>query len=137
VIREDHNLYWKPGGSPLIQNLIPHASSKKADPRFADAGKGDFRLSAGSPALDVGVADGTAALGYQADLEGNPVPAGSAPDMGCFEGKSGTALAFKAENKRKGDYRSPGLRGSLWKRTWNDEPNAFDALGKRRNLTAP
>lgn len=88
--REDHNLYWKTGGNPLIQNLILHATSKKADPRFADAGKADFHLTAGSPALNAG--DAAAAFVGGGDLEGNPAPAGAGMDIGCFEKTAGTRV---------------------------------------------
>jgi hypothetical protein len=91
--REDHNLYWKTGGNPLIQNLTLHASSKKADPRFVDAARSDFHLEAGSPAVDAGDAAAAFAMGMKGgDLDGNPAPAGSGPDMGCFERTPGTRL---------------------------------------------
>ncbi|MBK1619389.1 hypothetical protein CKO42_13255 [Lamprobacter modestohalophilus] len=54
-----------------------------ADPRFVDAGRGDMSLAADSPAIDSGTS-----LGFERDLEGEPVPRGSAPDRGAIEAAS-------------------------------------------------
>jgi hypothetical protein len=40
----------------------------------------DFRLSAESPCIDLGID-----VGFTFDFEGNPVPEGLAPDLGAFE----------------------------------------------------
>ena len=51
-----------------------------ADPKFADAANGDFRLQAGSPCIDKG---GTA---YgDTDLAGNPRVSNKKVDIGCYE----------------------------------------------------
>lgn len=75
----DHNIYYfmqsrTQLGSPL------GAGEKIADPRFVNLSGGDYRLQAGSPAIDAGVD-----LGYRQDYAGQPVPAGSAPDAGAYE----------------------------------------------------
>jgi hypothetical protein len=49
-----------------------------ASPVFA--GDGDFRLAAGSPAIDHGVP-----LGQTIDFDRHPVPVGFAPDIGAYE----------------------------------------------------
>jgi hypothetical protein len=51
-----------------------------AEPKLADAAKGDLRLTAESPCVDRG-----ADLGYETDFEGNRIPQGAAPDVGAYE----------------------------------------------------
>lgn len=51
-----------------------------ADPKFADAARGNFRLATGSPAIDAG-----AAASYSYDLLGTLVPTSGAPDFGAYE----------------------------------------------------
>jgi hypothetical protein len=77
---DDRNLW---GGK--VQ-FVRSPTSLRGDPRFVDAGAGDFRLRSDSPAVDRGVASG-----YAADLDGAPVPADgdgdgtTAPDLGGYE----------------------------------------------------
>ena len=52
-----------------------------ADPFFADAGTSDFHLTAGSPCIDTGTADGAP----DTDFEGDPRPQGNRVDMGADE----------------------------------------------------
>ncbi len=52
-----------------------------ADPLFANADIGDLRLSAGSPCIDTGTADGAP----EADILGIPRPQGAGFDMGAYE----------------------------------------------------
>jgi parallel beta-helix repeat protein len=53
----------------------------EADPLFAGAAAGDYRLSASSPALDAGTLIEAPGL----DLDGNPRPCGKAVDLGAYE----------------------------------------------------
>ncbi len=77
---EDYNLYW--GGGTVQFTTGSH--SKQANPLFVNPGSGDFHLQAGSPAIDAGVG-----VSYSTDVEGNPVPMGSVPDLGAYEVRSG------------------------------------------------
>jgi hypothetical protein len=56
-----------------------------ADPRFVDAGAGDYHLADDSPCLNAGKAAGAPLT----DIEGNPRPhpAGSRPDLGAYESR--------------------------------------------------
>jgi hypothetical protein len=55
------------------------SNSLNADPLFIAAGT-DFHLKDASPAINAGVD-----VGMHTDFEGNPVPQGSAPDIGAYE----------------------------------------------------
>jgi len=58
-----------------------------ADPLFADAINGDYRLTEGSPCIDTGTAEGAPDI----DFEGGPRPVGDGYDMGADEfGEGGT-----------------------------------------------
>lgn len=59
----------------------PHSVSASLAEVFADANLGNYRLPNNSPAVDIGQAIPDLNL----DLEGNPRPAGAAPDLGCYE----------------------------------------------------
>jgi hypothetical protein len=75
---EDHDLFHAPG-RPVGLTVGEH--SLLADPRFAGAHTGDFRLASDSPAIDNGVA----VPGFDADLDREPRPLGAAPDIGAYE----------------------------------------------------
>jgi len=51
-----------------------------ANPLFVDLGGSNFHLRPDSPAVDAGVD-----VGLSEDFDGNPVPYGSAPDIGAYE----------------------------------------------------
>jgi hypothetical protein len=86
---EGHNIFWRSDGQPQLFFPTPGdmaGSSKIADPRFVkgSVGGGDFRLQAGSPAIDAGVSDPLGA-GYEADLGGTGLYQGAALDIGAYE----------------------------------------------------
>jgi len=56
------------------------ATEWPGDPSFRNAAAGDYRLGAGSLAIDVGLS-----LGYTQDLDGLVMPVGTAPDLGAYE----------------------------------------------------
>jgi len=93
----DHNLYYRTD-NPRVEDQASLAAynryvlgggawlgngDKIGDPLFVDFEKRDLRLRADSPAVDAGID-----LGYNLDFDGNPIPSGSAPDMGAYERQS-------------------------------------------------
>ena len=81
-IIESNNLYWSSNGQPFVQLLASSmsATSKIANPGFADAAGQNYRLTSASPAIDAGVV-----CRYRKDLAGTALPQGSAYDIGAFE----------------------------------------------------
>ena len=61
-------------------------ASVEGSPLFADPDGADFRLRAGSPAVNAGSSEGAPTV----DFAGNPRPQGVAPDIGAFE-QTGTS----------------------------------------------
>lgn len=80
---ESNNIYWRSGGSPLIQGFTIASTSLKADPRFVLPGT-DFHLQSGSPAINAGSSESVTS-GYTKDLGNTTVPNGSAPEIGAYE----------------------------------------------------
>jgi hypothetical protein len=81
-IGESHNVVWRPVGDPALAvqggaQLSP--TSFLADPRLADADRGDLRLRAGSPAIGAGA---DLALAFATDAGGDPL--GRPFDIGAF-----------------------------------------------------
>jgi acid phosphatase type 7 len=85
---ESNNIYWRTGGSPIVQATI-NATSKKVDPRFVAPGT-DFHLIAGSPAIDSGSNESVSA-GFTTDLDNKEVPVGILPEIGAYEYDNDTA----------------------------------------------
>ncbi len=68
------------------------------DPSFVNYTVGDYRLSAGSPAIDTGM-EGA----FELDFDGQLVPQGDAPDMGAFEFPVALDLELLFFDVRHGD----------------------------------
>ncbi|MFT3771065.1 MAG: right-handed parallel beta-helix repeat-containing protein [Minicystis sp.] len=65
----------------IVQGGANYPNNYDVDPLFADADHGDLHLRLGSPCLGAGAK----VAGVPAtDLDGNPRPAGAAPDLGCY-----------------------------------------------------
>ena len=75
------------------------AGNKTADPLFVDFDGSDYHLQEGSPAIDMGIADGAPPR----DLDGNSRPCGAAVDMGAYEVCTGGPVRF-----RRGDVNGDG-----------------------------
>ena len=96
----DHNCWWQPSGADaetfydvekgsynfsVFKTYPSVIDTLFSDPLFADNSGSylevdDFRLQPDSPAIDAGVD-----VNRTQDFEGNPVPYGSAPDIGAYE----------------------------------------------------
>ncbi|MBI2929847.1 MAG: right-handed parallel beta-helix repeat-containing protein [Verrucomicrobia bacterium] len=74
-LRASHNLCFNAGPCAPWE-----VNSFNADPMFVDLAAHDFRLQAGSPAIDSG-----ATTGIASDYAGVPRPQGPAPDIGAHE----------------------------------------------------
>lgn len=73
-----NNLYSMSGGATVGYTLA--SGEKTGDPLFVDAAGKNFRLRAGSPAIDAG-----ARLNYATDFDDLSRTVGLAPDIGAFE----------------------------------------------------
>ncbi|MBN1673950.1 MAG: right-handed parallel beta-helix repeat-containing protein [Kiritimatiellae bacterium] len=69
------------GGKPINQDAVVADNLSTADAMFVDQGAGDFRLKAGSPAIDAGIALAEVTV----DKDGIPRPQGGAADLGAYE----------------------------------------------------
>lgn len=81
-----------------------------ADPMFVDPQGGNFSLQSGSPAIDMGID-----AGLSVDYDGNPIPMGSAPDIGAIE-YQGAGNVFYVR-PAGGSYGSED--GSSYTNAWN------------------
>lgn len=90
-----NNVFWKNGGSlggvnvtggtfntNIVDNVVTYGVfNRMIDPQFVDESTGDFRLSFGSPAVDLGVTLAEVA----ADIVGVARPQGCGYDIGAYE----------------------------------------------------
>jgi hypothetical protein len=75
-------LYDDQGASTTLQAAgMAVTGTVTADPMFVSPSAGDYRLLAGSPAVDMGLATGAP----DHDLDGFPRPLGAAVDIGAYE----------------------------------------------------
>jgi hypothetical protein len=77
AIQGSNNLFFGSGGAPRNTGM---QNSIEDDPQFTDAGSGDFRLSANSPARNAGMDTGLAM-----DLNGNPITGSTGIDIGALQ----------------------------------------------------
>jgi len=81
TVIHENNLYYCTDGS--VKNPCGKVLGQGeiiADPLFININTGDYQLSSESPAINAG-----RKLGYTLDLDNNPVPAGTSPDIGAYE----------------------------------------------------
>ena len=103
LVTFDHNIYqssglpwgFQIGASAMTwttwQTHYDGTGSLTGDPLFVNGGGSfalatDFQIPTGSPAKDAGVS-----VGLTSDYFGNPVPSGSAPDIGAMEFQQGVS----------------------------------------------
>ncbi len=115
------------GGTPILSHNLtyynwngeywgvdPDTGSIYADPLFANRPCGDFRLLTGSPAIDAGIATGAPTV----DLDGNPRPFGTAPDIGAYELRR---IYVKADSP------GPTFDGHTWRTAYHTIGQAITA----------
>src|SRR5262245_55679789 len=113
-----NNIFFPPGESLASSEKDAYRAidNRQADPRFADPSSFDFRLQAGSPAIDAGRAD----RAPKVDFQGKPRPQGGGVDIGAYESIP--------------DSTTPSARGPLGVHPTN--PRYFtDGSGKAAYLT--
>lgn len=76
-----NNLAWGNSQTSFVGSGITYKQNVAADPRYSSLSGGNYRLQAGSPALDI--ADGAYASPW--DLDGTVRPQGAGPDLGAYE----------------------------------------------------
>jgi predicted outer membrane repeat protein len=85
TVTADHNLFWN---SPQV------GEGSAGDPKFVNGASGDYRLAAGSAAVDRG-----APSALTRDRDGGRRPVGSAPDIGAYETTTGNSLPLGVSDR--------------------------------------
>jgi len=86
---QSHNLVWGNAVDYLVLQLGDEEATPSTaapgdvarDPLFVDGAGGDYHLTAGSPAIDVGLASSSSPT----DFDNGPRPQGAGVDLGAFE----------------------------------------------------
>ncbi|MBN1675049.1 MAG: right-handed parallel beta-helix repeat-containing protein [Kiritimatiellae bacterium] len=88
-----NNIFWRNKALHRPKSSNRHVAMPNnlldVDPLFLNAAAGDFRLQAGSPAIDAGAA----LAEVPADMEGTPRPEGAGWDVGAYESGGATPRA--------------------------------------------
>ncbi len=110
-----------------IQGSWTGAGNINADPRFADAAKGNLRLQAGSPAINAG---NNAAVPPEVtgDLDGSSRKAGTV-DMGAYEAQTSGAIIYVDQNAP-----GPTHNGSSWNNAFTGIQPALAAASSGKDI---
>ncbi len=92
AVSEDYNLFNVVSKFGAAGTVASGGHSITGDPKFIGAVAGNYRLMAGSPAIDYGLE-----MGFTTDLDGRERPSGIAPDVGAYEVEA-TYPAFPVRN---------------------------------------
>jgi hypothetical protein len=84
AIDEKNNLFWSTAWGIPWNSIKVDSTDILANPQLMNAGGGDYRLNATSPAPGKGSAD-PAAAGFTRDMDGTLVPTNGAADIGAYE----------------------------------------------------
>ncbi|MEZ6243272.1 MAG: GC-type dockerin domain-anchored protein [Phycisphaerales bacterium] len=107
------------------------------DPMFADAPAGDYRITAGSPAIDAGDSFNVTSLGMTVDLDGNAriVDDPDAPNLALYEPIDMGAYEFTMQPDCAADLAEP--LGTLDFSDVLAFLTAFGSMGAAADLAAP
>lgn len=119
-----NNLYYDGSADPLGYPL--GNGDRVGNPAFVSAS--DYHLTASSPAINAALN-----LGYSADLDGNPVPFGSAPDMGAYEFQGASSGGGNLVSDPGFETQSADTLQSPWIKEGNDPAGVDRAQNKSRS----